>query len=74
MAFAAVAVMCYAWASLGNVDMSAAGYFALAAGAVLTFAVGAGLMFLIFYGNRDGFDEQPTIETPCRDERRQLAD
>jgi hypothetical protein len=65
---AALAVMGYAWASLSDVEISTAGYVALVAGVGLTFTVGTGLMFLIFYSNRAGFDEQPRLSDSNHEE------
>jgi hypothetical protein len=59
---AAAGVTAYSWVSLGDVPMSAAGYVALVAGSVLTLAVGAGLIFLMYYSNRAGFDDQPRVQ------------
>jgi hypothetical protein len=61
LALAVTGVLAYTWVSWGDVSMSAAGYIALVAGSVLTLAVGAGLMFLMYYSNRAGFDERPQV-------------
>jgi hypothetical protein len=37
-------------------QMSAGGYVAMALGVVVTLALGIGLLALIFYGNRQGYD------------------
>jgi hypothetical protein len=73
IALAVIAVMVSAWEALGDVEMSTAGWVALVAGGVLTFAVGAGLMVLIFYSNRAGYDEPPQT-WPANDEDRQEAE
>jgi hypothetical protein len=73
---AAIAVMASAWEGLGEVEISTAGWVALTAGGVLTFAIGAGLMLLIFYSNRAGFDDRPETRWPDRekpDDARQSA-
>ncbi|HJW39908.1 MAG TPA: hypothetical protein VJ476_01625 [Rhizomicrobium sp.] len=44
------------WDSLGGVQMSAFGWFALVAGSVLTIGVGGGLMALLFYSSRNDYD------------------
>jgi hypothetical protein len=44
------------WLSLSDVGMSAAGWTFLILGIVVTFAVGAGLMGLVFYSSRNKFD------------------
>jgi hypothetical protein len=51
-------VALWAWRELGEVEMSAHGLAALALGALLTFALGAGLMALVFFSNRRGYDER----------------
>jgi hypothetical protein len=45
------------WASLGDTEISAGGWLALVLGAVLTIALGVGLMFLVFYSSRRGYDD-----------------
>ena len=40
----------------GGSQMSTGGYIAMALGTVVTMALGAGLMFLMFYSNRHGRD------------------
>lgn len=45
-----------AWTSLVDVQMSWFGWFALIFGSLLTVTVGGGLMALLFYSNRHGFD------------------
>jgi hypothetical protein len=58
LSLSVIAVGVYAWMSLGDVAMSAAGYIALGLGVVATVAVGVGLMALVFYSNRQGFDDR----------------
>jgi hypothetical protein len=55
---ASVGVALWAWQQLGDVEMSTHGLVALALGAVATFALGAGLMALVFFSNRRGYDER----------------
>ena len=55
---ASAGVALWAWQELGEVEMSAHGLAALALGAVATFALGAGLMALVFFSNRRGYDER----------------
>jgi hypothetical protein len=45
--------------SLVNVDVPAWAWAAIAVGALLAILVGGGLMGLIFYSNRAGYDEPP---------------
>ena len=46
----------YAWDTLGEVHFSAFGWFALVAGSLAIIGVGAGLMTLVFYSNRNNLD------------------
>lgn len=52
--YAAVSV----WGALAGAAISTQGWIALAAGVVVTLALGAGLMFLVFYSNRRGYDDR----------------
>lgn len=56
LSMAAVAV--YLWLSLGTVDMTPSGYVALVLGGLGMFGLGVGLMTLVFYSDRKGFDER----------------
>ena len=53
-----LSVAVYLWVSLGDVEMTTSGYLALVAGGVATIGLGVGLMSLVFYSNRKGFDER----------------
>ncbi|MGD0189911.1 MAG: hypothetical protein ABSD74_04130 [Rhizomicrobium sp.] len=44
------------WGTMGNVGISPTGWVFLVLGVVFTFAVGAGLMGLLFYSSRKGRD------------------
>lgn len=46
----------HAWGSVGDVGISPIGWLFLVLGVVFTFAVGAGLMALLFYSSRKGKD------------------
>lgn len=58
LACSMAAVAVYLWMSLGDVEMTAAGYLALIGGGLATLGLGVGLMALVFYSNRAGFDER----------------
>ena len=45
------------WVGLEGTAISTHGWFALGAGVLVTFGLGAGLMFLVFYSNRRGYDD-----------------
>jgi hypothetical protein len=46
----------HAWTALSGVPMSGMGWFFLVLGVIVTFGVGAGLMFLVFYSSRHDYD------------------
>jgi hypothetical protein len=46
------------WTSLEDVDMPAGIYIAMIFGIVFSLLVGVGLMALVFYSNRAGYDER----------------
>jgi hypothetical protein len=50
----------YVWTSI-DVQMPTAGYVALFAGIIFSLLVGCGLMALVFYSNRKGYDEPPHL-------------
>lgn len=45
------------WMSTGPVDMGAHGWVAMGLGVVLSLVVGVGLMALVFYSSRRGYDD-----------------
>ena len=45
------------WTSAAGTDVPASGYVALALGVIFSLAVGFGLMALVFYSSRSGYDE-----------------
>jgi len=47
------------WVLAGNVSMSAWGWIMMTMAIVITLGLGAGLMALIFYSSRAGFDNPP---------------
>ena len=54
---ASAAFAAYLWVQLGGVEISLHGYIALGLGAGISLALGGGLMFLVFYSSRHGYDE-----------------
>ena len=54
----AIAIGFWAWQQIGSVEIGTHGWIALGLGAVLTFAVGAGLMALMFFSARHGYDDR----------------
>jgi hypothetical protein len=53
---AAIAYSIYTWNEISGVSISAIGWLFMCLGVVLTLAVGAGLMALLFYSSRKGRD------------------
>ena len=47
----------YAWTHLGGDPVPTYGYVAIAGGVVFSLAVGGGLMALVFYSSRHGYDD-----------------
>jgi len=46
-----------AWERLGGDTIPAYGYVAIAGGVIFSLLVGGGLMALVFYSNRHGYDD-----------------
>lgn len=55
---AAGAIAWWGWSQLADVQMGANGYIALGLGVVVTLALGVGLMWLVYYSHRHGYDER----------------
>jgi hypothetical protein len=55
---ALVAIGIYAWQALGASALTVHGYIALVLGIIGTAGLGIGLMVLVFYSNRYGYDER----------------
>ena len=45
------------WSSTGDSEISEAGWFAMGLGIFVTLVLGIGLMSLVFFSNRRGYDE-----------------
>ena len=48
----------YVWRELGDVEITTQGYIALAGGVVVTLALGVGLMWLVYFSQRRGYDDE----------------
>ena len=53
----ALAAGLYAWRMIGETQISLLGWIAIVLGAVATLGVGGGLMALVFYSARHGYDD-----------------
>jgi hypothetical protein len=55
---AAIGFAWYLWRELGDVAISPEGYLALALGVGAALALGVGLMWLVYFSHRRGFDDE----------------
>ena len=49
------------WIGLNEVEISFNGKVAMAIGIIVTFFLGTGLMFLVFYSSRNGYDSDNNL-------------
>jgi hypothetical protein len=54
----------YSWTAIEGPPMPTGGYVAMWLGIVFSLLVGCGLMALIFYSSRHGYDAPPRFEPP----------
>jgi flagellar basal body-associated protein FliL len=57
-------VVYFGWTLANGTDVPSSGYAAMAFGVIISLAVGFGLMALIFYSSRKGYDEPPVLIAP----------
>jgi len=55
---AVVVFVVASWQQMGAVEMSGAGVGSLIVGVILSLVVGGGLMALVFYSSRRGYDDE----------------
>ena len=55
--FAVLVMVTRLWLGTGGSHLSSAGWFAMVLGVVVTLGLGIGLMTLVFFSNRRGYDE-----------------
>jgi hypothetical protein len=58
-------VALWAWHEIGEVPISGHGLIALGLGALLTALLGAGLMALMFFSSRRGYDDRASEADPA---------
>jgi len=58
----AIVVSYYGWTSAAGTDVPESGYLAMALGIIFALLIGVGLMGLLFYSSRYGYDESPALE------------
>jgi hypothetical protein len=54
----------YTWKSIEGPPLPAGGYVAMWLGIIFSILVGCGLMALVFYSSRRGYDAPPRYEAP----------
>ena len=54
-------VIYFGWTLAKGTDVPTSGYAAMAFGVIISLAVGFGLMALLFYSSRQGYDEPPVL-------------
>jgi hypothetical protein len=59
-----VVIASLGWSLASGADVPASGYVAMALGVIFSLAVGFGLMALVFYSSRKGYDEPPVLLRP----------
>jgi membrane protein DedA with SNARE-associated domain len=57
------------WTLANGTDVPSSGYAAMGFGVIISLAVGFGLMALVFYSSRKGYDEPPVLIAPEDDLR-----
>lgn len=55
---ASTAFAWYVWEQLGDVAISEQGYYAMAVGIAVALLLGAGLMWLVYFSHRRGYDDE----------------
>lgn len=60
---AAVWFAVYSWAAIEGPPMPTGGYVAMWLGIVFSLVIGCGLMALLFYSSRHGYDVPPQFDT-----------
>ena len=60
---AAIWIAVAGWQAVGDVAIPAHGYIAMTLGIGFSLVVGCGLMALVFYSNRKGYDDPAQRET-----------
>jgi hypothetical protein len=58
----AITVAYFGWNSAAGTDVPASGYLSMGLGIVFSLLIGVGLMGLLFYSSRHGYDESPEVQ------------
>ena len=62
---ATLVIAYFGWTSANDTDVPTSGFVAMAIGVIFSLAVGFGLMALVFYSSRKGYDEPPVLIVPA---------
>jgi hypothetical protein len=57
-------IVYFGWTLASNANVTASGYIAMALGVIFSLIFGCGLMALLFYSSRHGYDEPPRLIVP----------
>ena len=57
----------FGWTLANGIDVPTSGYAAMVFGVFISLAIGFGLMALLFYSSRKGYDEPPVLVVPEND-------
>jgi hypothetical protein len=60
-------IVYFGWTLANGTDLPASGYIVMVFGVLISLGVGFGLMALIFYSSRKGYDEPPVLISPGGD-------
>ena len=60
-------VVYFGWTLAKGTDVPTSGYAAMVFGVIISLAIGFGLMALLFYSSRKGYDEPPVLIVPESD-------
>jgi hypothetical protein len=58
-------IVYFGWMAGEGTEVPTSGYVAMAIGVIFSLAVGFGLMALVFYSSRKGYDEPPVLVVPA---------
>src|ERR1700681_3739945 len=67
LSVAAGVIVYFGWTLADGTDVPTSGYAAMAFGVIISLAIGFGLMALLFYSSRKGYDEPPVLIVPEND-------
>ena len=67
LSVAAGVIVYFGWTLAKGTDVPTSGYAAMVFGVIISLAIGFGLMALLFYSSRKGYDEPPVLIVPEND-------